>query len=68
MRKFKRWLCGRFLPEYCREELLDENLKLAKKIAEQNQSIVALKSYIEGLEYALRRQPRIIIKAGEAGK
>lgn len=68
MCKVKRWLCSKFLPEYCREELLAENAKLAKKITEQGQNIIALESYIEGLEYALRRQPRIIIKAGEAGK
>ena len=34
MKKFKRWLIEKFLPTYCRNELLEENKRLANKIAE----------------------------------
>ena len=31
MRKFKRWLIERFLPVWCREELLTENRRLRER-------------------------------------
>ena len=49
MKKFKRWLIERFLPTYCRNELLEENKRLANKIAE-------LTAFIVWMESALRYQ------------
>ena len=56
MKKFKRWLIERFLPTYCRNELLEENKQLANKIAELQAKNDRLNAYIDGMESALRYQ------------
>lgn len=68
MRKIKKWLCGKFLPAYCRDDLLDTNKRLITKIAEQEQEIERLNAYIDGMQYAMVRQPRVIIKAKEVAR
>ena len=54
MKKFKRWLIEKFLPTYCRNELLEENKRLANKIAELQAKNDRLNAYIDGMESALR--------------
>lgn len=56
MKKFKRWLIEKFLPTYCRNELLEENKRLANKIAELQAKNDRLNAYIDGMESALRYQ------------
>ena len=56
MKKFKRWLIERFLPTYCRNELLEENKRLANKIAELQAKNDRLNAHIDGMESALRYQ------------
>lgn len=56
MKKFKRWLIEKFLPTYCRNELLEENKRLANKIAELQAKNDRLSAYIDGMESALRYQ------------
>ena len=65
MRKFKRWLIDHFLPVYLKEELLKENDQLRVKLQEQETHLRELNAYIEGLEYGLRNQRRIVINNGE---
>ena len=56
MKKFKRWLIEKFLPTYCRNELLEENKRLANKIAELQAKNDRPNAYIDGMESALRYQ------------
>lgn len=68
MKKFKQWLIDRFLPVYLKEELLKENARLEKQLAERDVHIKQLNAYIDGLEYGLRNQRRIVINNGEVKK
>lgn len=61
MTKFRIWLCTKFLPAWCKEELLDENKRLVRLTKEQQQEIKRLRAYIDGMNNALRRQPKICI-------
>ena len=65
MTKIKKWLCERYLPTYCREEMLRENANLRKRLEQsiqENQRIIA---YYAGIQYALRQNKKIIIQGGE---
>ena len=66
MTRMKRWIIDRFLPAWCRSELMDENRRLAEKVEKQAELIDRLNAYIDGLQDALCRQPRIIINGGAA--
>ena len=68
MRKFKLWLRGRFLPAYCRDDLLAENDRLRRELAEQQRTIDRLRAYADGLEYAARRNVRVKIYNGKEVK
>lgn len=68
MTKFKRWLYTRFLPAWCRDDLIETNARLLAANKEQKQEIDRLRSYIAGLETAMRRQPRITIYGTEVKK
>lgn len=65
MIRFKRWLIERYLPAWCRDELLEENEKLRKTVGRQATEIAQLNAYIDGVTDALRRQPRVIVNGGE---
>lgn len=65
MKKLREYLINRFLPAWCREELLEENKKLRQKVERQAAEIDRLNAYIDGVADALRRQPRIIVNGGE---
>lgn len=56
MTKFKRWLIEKFLPTYCRNELLEENKRLSERIKELQAKNDRLNAYIDGMESALRYQ------------
>lgn len=68
MSKFKRWLYDRFLPAWCREDLLEANAKLSAKVQEQRREIERLRAYIDVLQDATRRPPRIVINCKEVSK
>ena len=56
MKKFKRGLIEQFLPTYGRNARLEENKRLANKIAELQAKNDRLNAYIDGMESALRYQ------------
>jgi len=62
MSKLKRWLYNKFLPAWCKDELLSENQRLIQANHEQRQEIERLNAYIDGMETALRATRRITIK------
>lgn len=64
--RLKRWIIDKFLPAWCRSELMDENRRLTEKIEKQAAKIDRLNAYIDGLQDALSRQPKIIINGGDA--
>lgn len=66
MTHLKRWIIDKFLPAWCRSELMDENRRLIEKIEKQAAKIDRLNAYIDGLQDALCRQPKIIINGGDA--
>lgn len=66
MTRLKRWIIDKFLPAWCRSELIDENRRLTEKIEKQAAKIDRLNAYIDGLQNALCRQPKIIINGGDA--
>lgn len=61
MRNLNKWFCEKFLPTWCREEMIDENNRLTRRVIELKSENAALKSYIEGMETALRLSKRIKI-------
>lgn len=66
MNRFKRWLYNKFLPAYCKDDLMEENERLSAIVVEQRHEIERLKTYINGVERGIRHQKRIIIHTGEA--
>lgn len=62
MRKFKMWLFRRFLPEWCREELLQDNRKLSLDCAAAQRKIEQLQAYIRGMQSVLRAGRKIVIQ------
>ncbi len=62
MSKFKKWLYNRFLPAYCRDNLMETNARLLAANAEQKREIERLNAYISGLETAMRNQRRVVIR------
>lgn len=56
MRKFRIWLCTKFLPAWCKEELLNENKRLVRLVSEQQAEIGRLRAYMDGMDHAMRRQ------------
>ena len=56
IKRFNVWLRERFLPEWARQQLVEENEKLRKRLAEERREIRRLEAYIRGLHDGLRRQ------------
>lgn len=61
MSKLKSWLIERVLPVYARAELVAENERLHKQVAR-------LEAYIDGLQWGVRAQRKIVIDAREVQK
>lgn len=64
MRKWKAWLCGRFLPVWCREEMQRETRRLTQELAAARAENEVLRGYIDGLRDALRYGRKINIYTG----
>lgn len=63
MNKLKYWLCEKYLPDWCRRELLDENERLKEIVRKRDDEIENLNQYIAGMERALKLGRKIIIQA-----
>lgn len=61
IKRFNVWLRERFLPEWARQQLVEENEKLRKRLAEERREIRRLEAYIRGLHDGLRRQRQVVI-------
>lgn len=61
IRHFRSWLQLRFLPEWARQQLMEENRRLTSELAGAKAEIDRLESYIAGMQDGLRRQRRIVI-------
>lgn len=46
MTKFKQWLYNRFLPAWCKEDLLETNRRLTQVVRDQKVEIGRLNAYI----------------------
>lgn len=68
MSRIKKWLYERFLPVWCRDDLMSANKRLQAKVDEQAQEIERLNAYIDGMQDAMLRQSRIIIKGRDSAK
>ena len=68
MTGLKRWICERFLPAYCREEMLEEAKRLRARIDELKQENERLLAYIDGMHAVLRRRQKITINATEESR
>lgn len=66
MKRVKRWLVERFLPRYAYETVLVDLESATEKLKELQQTIERQKSYISGLEYALRHlTPTVVVEGHE---
>ena len=68
MSKVKRWLIEKILPIWAKKDLLKEIDRLQQVNREQEIHIKQLDAYIDGLEYGIRNQRRIVINNGEVKK
>lgn len=66
MTKFKRWLYLKFLPDWCRHDLMETNKQLVNTISKQKVEIDRLNAYIDGIETGMRTQRRISITQNSA--
>lgn len=67
MLKLKRMIVEKYLPSWCRVELIDENGKLKEKIAKQADEIRELKAYIDGMHDAMRYRQKIVVNGRSDG-
>lgn len=65
-KKFYAWLYRRFLPEWARRSLAEENERLRTRLLEAEAQAAKLEAYINGLEAGLRAQRRITINNNAA--
>lgn len=68
MKRIKRWLAERFLPAYLKQEWKNEQERLLKENRELRIHIQELNAYIEGLEFGIRNQRRLVINNREGSK
>ncbi|MBQ3045144.1 MAG: hypothetical protein IJD49_04245 [Clostridia bacterium] len=66
MSKIKQWFFNKYLPAYCKEELIEENNKLRMQVQELKAEKKELESYISGMQRGLRAVKKIqIVNRGE---
>lgn len=64
MKRIKKWVID-MAPIWAKATLEAEVLELRNRIGEQEDEIRRLNAYISGLEFAIRRAPRITIRGGD---
>ena len=62
LKRFRSWLIDKFLPEWCREELIDQNKKLKLRLSAAEQEITSLNAYINGMHAALRYNKKMTFR------
>lgn len=62
MSRFKRWIYDKFLPAWCREDLINRNQALIKDNEILRQENERMQAYINGMESGLRAQRRVVIR------
>ncbi|WP_418668401.1 hypothetical protein [Allofournierella sp.] len=67
MKRFKRWLCQHFLPNWAVESLRTENDRLRTQLLESQAQVAKLEAYIDGIEAGLRAQRRVVIHNNAGG-
>jgi len=69
MGRLGAWFFRRFLPDWCREALLEENDRLSAEVRQLRQENRELTACIAGMEAVLKRLPRTvtICTGGEEG-
>lgn len=55
MKRFRVWLVCKFLPNWAKESLLEENKRLTRRVHDLEREVEVLRAYSEGLRYAARR-------------
>lgn len=58
MKKLKKWLLEKYLPAWCREQLLGDNEELMKALADARRENERLLAYISGMQSVLKQQKR----------
>lgn len=61
LKKLKQYIFERFLPEYCRQKLLEENELIKSENNALQQKYDNLLHYVKGMENALRAGRRITV-------
>lgn len=61
MWRAKKKIVEKYLPMWCRYELMEENTRLHEKIKEQAGEISRLNAYIDGVHHALHYRQKIVI-------
>lgn len=62
LKKARRWFYRKFLPEYARQKLLEENERLRTDLLHAQQRMKEQEAYIEGMQDALHSLRRITIQ------
>lgn len=65
MKRLKQWLYNRFLPAWCKEDLLKANAHLTRAVSSQRLEIDQLNAYIDGMHAAMKHRARIVIHNGK---
>lgn len=73
IKKIKAWMIERFLPQWAKGAMLEENQRLREQVEALKRENNWLTAYIEGYEAGVKAHRRIIINAAagagsEAGK
>lgn len=68
MSKIKKWLYERFLPTWCREDLLEANKRLLEKVDAQAREIERLNAYIDGMQDTMLLTRTVVKASKEAAK
>lgn len=59
MRKqFYQWLQNKFLPAWARRQLMQENKELRLRLEKEEQTVLRLEAYIQGLQEGIRWSKR----------
>lgn len=65
MKRFYTWLRQRFLPEWARQQLEEENRHLRQKVDRLQRENDRLNTYLDGLEAGLRAARSLRREGGE---
>lgn len=63
MERLKRWLIERYFPAEAKQEIA----RLQREIIRKDAEIASLNSYIDGLEYGMKAQRRVVINNNTKG-